>query len=80
MRILMITDVYFPRINGVSTSIETFRNDLQQHAIDVTLVAPEYPQHQAAPSASSPHPCVLPAARDVNWLGAAIGTGRLKSA
>lgn len=50
MRILMITDVYFPRINGVSTSIETFRNELRQHAIDVTLVAPEYPQHQAAPS------------------------------
>jgi len=28
MRVAMISDVYFPRINGVSTSIETFRQDL----------------------------------------------------
>ena len=28
MRILMISDVYFPRINGVSTSIQTFRRGL----------------------------------------------------
>ena len=28
MRILMVSDVYFPRVNGVSTSIETFRRTL----------------------------------------------------
>ena len=28
MRILMVSDVYFPRVNGVSTSIETFRHTL----------------------------------------------------
>ena len=28
MRVLMVSDVYFPRINGVSTSIETFRGGL----------------------------------------------------
>jgi glycosyltransferase involved in cell wall biosynthesis len=43
LRVLMISDVYFPRINGVSTSIETFRHDLRHHGVDVTLVAPEYP-------------------------------------
>lgn len=42
MRILMISDVYFPRINGVSTSIKTFRRDLEQLGHDVTLIAPEY--------------------------------------
>ena len=28
MRVLMVSDVYFPRINGVSTSVETFRRTL----------------------------------------------------
>ncbi|MBS1209260.1 MAG: glycosyl transferase family 1 [Proteobacteria bacterium] len=44
MKILMISDVYFPRINGVSTSIETFRSELHALGIQTTLVAPAYPQ------------------------------------
>lgn len=44
LRVLMLTDVYFPRINGVSTSIETFRHDLAAEGVDVRLVAPAYPQ------------------------------------
>jgi 1,2-diacylglycerol 3-alpha-glucosyltransferase len=43
MRILMISDVYFPRINGVSTSIQTFRRSLHAAGHQVTLIAPEYP-------------------------------------
>ncbi|MBI3523256.1 MAG: glycosyltransferase [Betaproteobacteria bacterium] len=43
MNILMISDVYFPRINGVSTSIQTFRETLGAEGVQVTLVAPEYP-------------------------------------
>lgn len=50
LRVLMVSDVYFPRINGVSTSIETFRGDLGRHGVDVTLVAPEYPQPHPAPA------------------------------
>lgn len=42
MRVLMISDVYFPRINGVSTSIETFRSCLDGHGVDLQLVAPDY--------------------------------------
>lgn len=42
MRILMISDVYFPRINGVSTSIETFREGLNAENVSVTLIAPDY--------------------------------------
>ncbi len=38
----MISDVYFPRINGVSTSIKTFRNKLTELGHEITLVAPEY--------------------------------------
>jgi 1,2-diacylglycerol 3-alpha-glucosyltransferase len=43
MRILMISDVYFPRINGVSTSIQTFRRSLHAAGHETTLIAPGYP-------------------------------------
>ncbi|MBP5996365.1 MAG: glycosyltransferase [Azonexus sp.] len=42
MRVLMVSDVYFPRVNGVSTSIETFRRTLAAHAVEVRLVVPRY--------------------------------------
>lgn len=42
MKILYISDVYFPRVNGVSTSIETFRANLQTLGHTVHLVAPDY--------------------------------------
>ena len=44
MRVLMISDVYFPRVNGVSTSIRTFRGALREQGVETTLVAPHYPQ------------------------------------
>jgi 1,2-diacylglycerol 3-alpha-glucosyltransferase len=42
VRVLFISDVYFPRVNGVSTSIRTFRSDLADCAVDTLLVAPRY--------------------------------------
>lgn len=42
MRILMVSDVYFPRVNGVSTAIQTYREALADHGIEVSLVAPDY--------------------------------------
>src|SRR5271170_6975501 len=42
VRILKISDVFFPRVNGVSTSIETFRRDLAALGHEVVLVAPSY--------------------------------------
>jgi 1,2-diacylglycerol 3-alpha-glucosyltransferase len=42
MRILMVSDVYFPRVNGVSTSIRTFRRELLALGHHVTLIAPAY--------------------------------------
>ena len=42
MRVLFISDVYFPRVNGVSTSIRTFRQDLAAIGVDTQLVAPRY--------------------------------------
>ncbi|PCI61788.1 MAG: glycosyl transferase family 1 [Methylophilaceae bacterium] len=42
MKILFISDVYFPRINGVSTSIKTFIDQLVSLGHHVDLIAPEY--------------------------------------
>jgi glycosyltransferase involved in cell wall biosynthesis len=42
MNILLISDVYFPRVNGVSTSIKTFTQQMQQMGHTVHLIAPEY--------------------------------------
>jgi glycosyltransferase involved in cell wall biosynthesis len=44
VRVLLISDVYFPRVNGVSTSIQTFRGDLDALGCSSWLVAPAYPQ------------------------------------
>ena len=42
MNILMVSDVYFPRVNGVSTSIATFRGSLRALGHESTLIAPCY--------------------------------------
>jgi 1,2-diacylglycerol 3-alpha-glucosyltransferase len=42
MNILLISDVYFPRVNGVSTSIRTFTEQLQKLGHTVHLIAPDY--------------------------------------
>ena len=49
MRVLMLSDVYFPRVNGVSTSIQTFARELVAKAHEVTLVAPDYGQGAREP-------------------------------
>jgi glycosyltransferase involved in cell wall biosynthesis len=42
MNILFISDVFFPRVNGVSTSINTFATELKALGHQVTLIAPSY--------------------------------------
>jgi 1,2-diacylglycerol 3-alpha-glucosyltransferase len=42
MNLLMLSDVYFPRVNGVSTSIRTFARGLARMGHAVTVVAPDY--------------------------------------
>lgn len=51
MNVLMISDVYFPRVNGVSTSIQTFRRELTALGHEVDLISPAYP----APYAEDGH-------------------------
>jgi glycosyltransferase involved in cell wall biosynthesis len=52
MRVLMISDVYFPRINGVSTSIQTFRRDLHELGVQTLLITPHYPEGDQPADAS----------------------------
>jgi len=42
----MVSDVYFPRVNGVSTSIQTLRQALAEAGHESLLVAPDYPVPQ----------------------------------
>lgn len=49
----MISDVYFPRITGVSTSIQTFAREFVHRGHEVTLIAPAYP-HSTGPSLPEP--------------------------
>jgi glycosyltransferase involved in cell wall biosynthesis len=49
MRVVLVSDVYFPRVNGVSTSIRTFRSDLDRLGVDTALVVPEYSAAPAFP-------------------------------
>jgi len=51
VRVLFVSDVYFPRVNGVSTSIRTFRQDLANCDVETWLVAPRY---DASPAAARP--------------------------
>ena len=47
MNILIISDVYFPRINGVSTSIQTFKSEFERSGHTVTLIVPRYGEDDA---------------------------------
>lgn len=49
MNILMLSDVYFPRVNGVSTSMQTFCRELVASGHAVTIVAPDYGVPDAHP-------------------------------
>jgi 1,2-diacylglycerol 3-alpha-glucosyltransferase len=49
VRVLFISDVYFPRVNGVSTSVRTFRQDLAECGVETLLVVPDYPEASTEP-------------------------------
>lgn len=51
MNVLMLSDVFFPRVNGVSTSIQTFRQGLSEQGVEVQLIAPDYGLADSAESA-----------------------------
>ncbi len=46
MRIAIVTDTYFPRINGVSVSIDTFAEEYRKLGHEVFIIAPHFPGHK----------------------------------
>lgn len=51
VKILNVSDVYFPRVNGVSTSIQTFSRELAKRGHECHLIAPDY----GKPEIEGPH-------------------------
>ncbi len=43
MKIALVTDTYFPRINGVSTSTQIFAEEFVKLGHEVHIYAPAYP-------------------------------------
>ena len=44
MNIVMTTDTYWPRINGVTISIDTFKREFEKLGINAYVFAPDYPE------------------------------------
>ena len=64
MRVVMVSDVYFPRINGVSTAISTYRRALAAHGVEARLVAPDYGRNRDAGEAWITRVAARPVPRD----------------
>src|SRR5260370_39055936 len=58
-RVLFVSDVYFPRVNGVSTSIRTFRQDLSACGVDTLLVVPSYDESATSDERAGDEPGIL---------------------
>lgn len=43
MRIALVSDSYWPRVNGVTVSIQTYRDELERLGHEVIILCPEYP-------------------------------------
>jgi 1,2-diacylglycerol 3-alpha-glucosyltransferase len=50
VRVLFISDVFFPRVNGVSTSLQTFGRELERLGHEITIIAPDYAQQETRDS------------------------------
>ena len=54
MRIALVTDSYWPRVNGVSVSVQTFRDELARLGHEVLILCPDYtPSWGAVPREAS---------------------------
>ena len=54
LRIALVSDCYWPRVNGVTVSIQTYRDQLAKMGHEVLILCPEYPiSHGAVANESS---------------------------
>ncbi len=54
MKIVMFTDAYWPRVNGVTVSVETFSRALIKAGHQVVIICSFYPESQAIERMSNP--------------------------
>lgn len=47
MKIVYFTDAYWPRVNGVTVSIQTFADSFKRRGHHVRIVCPDYPEYTA---------------------------------
>ena len=50
MRIAFVSDCYWPRVNGVTVSMQTFRDRLETLGHRTLILAPEYPGAEPDPA------------------------------
>jgi glycosyltransferase involved in cell wall biosynthesis len=50
MKIAFVTDGWWPRINGVTVSVQTFRDELEKRGHQTLVLAPSYPGQQPDPA------------------------------
>jgi 1,2-diacylglycerol 3-alpha-glucosyltransferase len=48
VRIALISDCYWPRVNGVTVSVQTYRDELERLGHEVIILCPEYPPSRGA--------------------------------
>jgi 1,2-diacylglycerol 3-alpha-glucosyltransferase len=48
VRIALVSDCYWPRVNGVTVSVQTYRDELIRLGHDVIILCPEYPPSRGA--------------------------------
>lgn len=54
MKIVMFTDAYWPRVNGVTVSVDSFSRELIKRGHKVVIVCSFYPESQAVERMSTP--------------------------
>lgn len=74
MRIAIFTDTYRPEINGVVTSIDTYRTELERQGHEVWIFAPKYfgrddPHPRNLRFPSIPYPFKMMKERRIAWMG-----------
>jgi 1,2-diacylglycerol 3-alpha-glucosyltransferase len=74
MRIAIFTDTYRPEINGVVTSIDTYRGELERQGHDVWIYCPRYfgqddPDPRIVRIPSIPFPFRMMKERRLAWMG-----------
>lgn len=82
MRILMVSDTYFPRVSGVASSIRSFRSGLARLGHEVDLLIPAYGQDDVNEPgilhATAWRTALYPEERIMSLLGCARAHKRMK--